>query len=231
MNNQKLEWEDSYKNKDNFIFYPHEEVVRFFAKYITKRVGLDSFIKRDPLNNVPKVLDLGCGIGRHVLLSHSMKTDAYGVDLSDFAIKFAIDWAEREGMKNAKDKILQSDITKMPFEDNFFDFIVSHGVLDSMTELNCRNAIKDTHRVLKSGGYFYCDLISGDDSFHEGDFSGEEIVKDQHEKNTIQFYFNEKLIGKLFSDYFEIIEMSLIRHTSILSNQYISRFHLVLKKK
>ncbi len=32
--NKKEFWEESYLKKDNFVFYPHEEVIRFFSKYI-----------------------------------------------------------------------------------------------------------------------------------------------------------------------------------------------------
>lgn len=231
MSNQKDQWEESYKNKDNFVFYPHEEVIRFFAKYINKRTGHNTFSKKHNQNDLPKVLDLGCGIGRHVIFSNAMQTNAYGVDLSESAIQLAIDWAKKEGISNAEEKIVQADITKMPFQNDFFDFIISHGVLDSMSQLNCRNAIIDTDRILKPGGYFYCDLISGDDSAHNKDFSGEEIVQTEHEKNTIQLYFNRNLIASLFSDHFEIVELILIKRTSVLNNQYTSRYHLVLKKK
>ena len=231
MNNQKNQWEESYQKKDNFVFYPHEEVIRFFSKYINQRKGIDTFQKKHAETGLPKVLDLGCGIGRHVIFSSDMQTDAYGVDLSESAVKFAIDWAKKEGISNPEEKILQSDITKMPFQNNFFDFIISHGVLDSMSESNCRNSIIDTFRVLKPGGYFYCDLISGDDSFHDPDFSGEEIVQDEHEKNTIQLYFNGNLIDNFFSKYFEIIENTLIKRTSITTDRYTSRYHLILRKK
>ena len=33
-NNKKDEWDESYKNKDNYMFYPHEDVIRFISKYI-----------------------------------------------------------------------------------------------------------------------------------------------------------------------------------------------------
>lgn len=230
MDNQKNQWEKSYENKNNFVFYPHEEVIRFFAKYISKKKGLTELEKVHNLETLPKVLDLGCGIGRHIIFSNAMQTDAYGVDLSESALKFAIDWAKKEGIIDAKDRILQADITKMPFKNDFFDFIISHGVLDSMSENNCKNSIAETCRVLKPGGYFYCDLISGDDSFHDGNFSGEEIVQTEHEKDTIQLYFNKYSIKDFFSRYFEIIEMLLIKRCSIYSNQDSSRYHLVLKK-
>lgn len=231
MNNQKEQWEESYRKKDNFVFYPHEEIIRFFSKYIHKRTGFNSFDKKHNLTTKPKVLDLGCGIGRHIIFSNAMQTEAYGVDLSQSAINLAIEWAKKENVLNAENNILQADITKMPFENNYFDFIISHGVLDSMSEENCQKAIIDSCRVLKDGGYFYCDLISGDDSFHSPDFNGEETVQTEHEKDTIQLYFNKSLIEKMFSKYFEIKELILVKRESVLNNQYTSRYHVILRKK
>lgn len=43
MDNNRAEWNSSYENRDNFVFYPHEEIIRFVSKYIRKRVGLDEF--------------------------------------------------------------------------------------------------------------------------------------------------------------------------------------------
>ena len=59
------EWNDSFLRRENFLFYPQEEVVRFIAKYVRKRRGYDDVtvgLAPKPL----RVLDLGCGIGRHL---------------------------------------------------------------------------------------------------------------------------------------------------------------------
>lgn len=231
MNNQKEQWEESYRKKDNFVFYPHEEIIRFFSKYIHKRTGFDSLDKKHNLATKPKVLDLGCGIGRHIIFSNAMQAEAYGIDLSQSAIDIAIEWAKKENISGPEKRIVQGDITNMPFENNFFDFIISHGVLDSMSEENCQNAIIDSHRVLKDGGYFYCDLISGDDSYHNTNFCGEEVVQTEHEKDTIQLYFNNSFIEKMFSKYFEPVEKILVKRESLLIGQYTSRYHIVFRKK
>jgi hypothetical protein len=63
MNNYRQQWEDSYKNRDNFLFYPNEEVIRFVSKYLRKRKGLDEFQDINLSVDVPNFLDLGCGVG------------------------------------------------------------------------------------------------------------------------------------------------------------------------
>ncbi len=231
MTNKKSEWEDSYGRKDNFVFSPHEEVVRFFSKYIQKRIGIDEFEPKHHLATRPKVLDLGCGIGRHVIFGRQMGTDAVGIDLSEQAIAIAKKLAAANGIEHADDLFLQGDCTHMPYENETFDFLVSHGVLDSMTFDIARQVILDAHRVLKKGGLYYCDLISGDDSSHCREFSGEEEVQTSHEQGTIQLYFNFTLLLKLVQDVFSIKEACLIRREDAIRKGYASRYHVVLEKE
>ena len=70
-----------YLNRDNFLFYPHEEVIRFVSRYIVKRVGLSEFRFINPQKETPKIVDIGCGIGRHVFYFLQTGLDGYGIDL------------------------------------------------------------------------------------------------------------------------------------------------------
>lgn len=231
MDNLKIDWEKSYRNKDNFVFYPHEEVIRFVSKYIRKRVGFNEFQDVARYEVPPAILDLGCGIGRHVIYSYQMGLDPYGVDLSDVAISLARDWALKERIHNPETRIVQADIRQLPWEDQFFQFVVSHGVLDSMKfEIAC-DAMSEVARVMKRGGLFYCDLVSGDSSSHYREYDGEEIVVANHEQGTIQSYFNYSKILKMINGSFDIVESILIRRENISSGGYISRYHLVLRRK
>lgn len=85
-------------------------------------------------------------------------------------------------------------------------------------------------RVMEPGGLFYCDLISGDNSHHAREYSGEEIVRTKHEENTVQLYFNMQMIHALIDRCFLIEECRLIRSEDVLSGGYHSRYHLVLRQ-
>lgn len=231
MDNQKNEWEKSYSNKDNFVFYPHEEVIRFVSKYIRKRTGFKEFKDIISFENKPKILDLGCGIGRHIIYNNEMGLDPFGIDLSQSAIEFARNWALNNGIDNVNSRLIQGDIRNMPWEGGFFDFVISNGVLDSMHFEIAKQAVKEVARVLRKDGLFYCDVIAGDDSGHAREFAGEEIVSTLHEEGTVQSYFNFSKINQLIEDLFEIVESLLIRKESILIGSYISRYHLVFRRK
>jgi len=231
MNILKQVWDESYKRKDNFVFYPHEEVIRFSARYIVKRVGLHEYKYINKISKETKVLDLGCGIGRHVMFFEKMGIDTYGIDLSEEAIKTAKEWAYIEKINCFEEKLIQGSVTNLPWKDQTFNFIISHGVLDSMPFETAQKAMLEVKRVLTVDGLFYCDLVSGDDSNHYREYAGEEIVKTDHEKNTVQSYFNFSKIKELVKDLFEIEECRLIKNENCLSDGMHARYHLVLRNR
>lgn len=228
--NNKGEWDKSYDKRDNFVFYPHEEVIRFTSKFIRKKVGLDEFLDVDLVAGARRVLDLGCGIGRHVIYCNDMGLEAYGIDLSDVAVNAARDWGRENGLPEPEQRIRQGDVRHLPWDDGFFQYVVSHGVLDSMPFEIAKAACIELARVMPIGGLFYCDLISGDDSQHAREFSGEEIVNTVHEQGTIQLYFNLAKIHEMIENVFEMEECNLVRRENILRGGYSSRYHLVLKR-
>lgn len=221
------EWNQSYDNKENFNFYPHEEIIRFVSKYIKKRTGLQELTL---VSSMEKGLDLGCGIGRHVIYLDDMGFDAYGIDLSEKAINTAKTWSKFEQKEHLLERFHLGSITEMPYKDDIFDFVVSHGVLDSMNYEIAKKAIKETHRVMKKNGLFYLDLISGDDYEHGREYDGEEIVNTGMEKGTIQSYFNWSKINDLLLERFKIIDAVLIGRESIIKKAKHARYHLVVQK-
>lgn len=226
MSLKREEWDTSYKNKDNFIFYPHEEIIRFSAKYIAKRVGIGevNYIKSKNC----KGLDLGCGIGRHIMFFEKLGITTYGVDLSIEAIEVAKSWLKKEKV-NFENKLFAGSAENLPWANNSFEFIISHGVLDSMPFEIARNIVKECHRVTDIDGLFYCDLIGEDEAFNNG-FAKEVVVKAKHEEGTIQSYFTIEKINELFNGYFEILEIKNITSENLTLNNYNTRYHLVLKK-
>lgn len=230
MDNRQSEWDSSYQNRDNFVFYPHEEVIRFVSRHIRKRIGMDEYRNIIPSPEGMKMLDLGCGIGRHVIYGHEIGLDAYGIDLSETAVKVAREWAGRRGIQEPESKILQGDVRHLPWEDDYFDFSVSHGVLDSMPFKIAQEAIVELARVMKTGALFYCDLISGDDSSHAREYAGEEEIKTQHEQGTIQSYFNFSKITSMVGGLFEVVDCNLIHSEEVLKGFCSTRYHLVLRR-
>ncbi len=117
-----------------------------------------------PVQPGQRVLDLGCGEGRHVIaLSAVDGVDAVGLDLSLDDLSTARerlaefrDMLEetppREDSDHALFAVLAGDALRLPFDDATFDAIVCSEVLEHIPDY--RSAIAEIHRVLKPGGHF-----------------------------------------------------------------------------
>jgi SAM-dependent methyltransferase len=228
---KKEAWDRSYGKGDNYLFYPHEEVIRFMSRHVRKRTGLRSFVDRHTLGRVPRVLDLGCGIGRHVRFADDLGLEAHGIDLSEVAIVEAKRICAAEDRAQLAGRFHLGSITAMPYEPGSIDFIVSHGVLDSLPFALAREAIAECRRVMNPKGAFYFDVISGDDSAHHPEFAGEEIVTTAHEQDTVQSYFNFARLEELLAGHFALEECRLIRNESVISPGFHSRYHVVAKPR
>lgn len=221
-------WNKSYENKDNFLYFPNEEVIRFTSKYIRKKTGLECFSSIDARENI-NVLDLGCGIGRHVLFFKEMGLAAYGLDISEHAILRAIELASSKGYTDGENIFRCGDAKKLPYVDGFFSYAVSHGVLDSVTFQDSIDMINELFRVIEPLGLLYCDFIAPKIIDGGDNFTGEEIVSEVHEYGTIQSYFDRDKIEHLFENKFQILEISLIKKVNLLTNKISGRYHVVAK--
>ena len=105
------------------------------------------------LNNVynlpknAKILDIGCGKG--YLLFDFLKVlpnaQIYGIDISQYALKNSKhEISDRLSFGNAKD---------LPFEDNYFDLVISINTLHCLEAPDLFLALKEMERVGKSNKY------------------------------------------------------------------------------
>ena len=56
------------------------------------------------------------------------------------------------------------------------------------------------------------------------------VIRSEHENNTIQSFFTEKKINKLFRNFFLIIEIVVIDRKNLITGSVDSRYHLILKR-
>lgn len=107
-----------------FIFFASPSL-RFMRKYLTKK---------------GKILDLGCGGGNAIYTS--LGTVA-GVDFSLPSLKKA---------KSIYDTVAQADVLKLPFENESFDYVISHDLIGHISMGDKKGIISEIFRVLKKGG-------------------------------------------------------------------------------
>ena len=108
-----------------------------------------------------KVLDVGCGEGRHIFGSLYEFSDIHCVGLDQDIPSLN---KCNEGLKFFKELnsgstiFMQGSVYKLPFEDNTFDLIICSEVLEHLEDYHA--AIDEIYRVLKPEGKFLTSVPS-----------------------------------------------------------------------
>lgn len=182
------EWDATWEHLEAQPWYPDEQVVRFLSAYSSRRVGFGPGDVRFVNGKQPKGLDIGCGKGRHLITMAELNIEACGVDLSTVGVNFAREWMNSRKFTAVIEK---SPMSKLPFPDDEFDFVICHGVLDHMTLSERTAGILETCRVLRQGGLFFFSVISKNDSaYGEGTYVEDDtwLIEDGFEKNAPQAF-------------------------------------------
>jgi ubiquinone/menaquinone biosynthesis C-methylase UbiE len=147
-----------------------------------------------------KVLDLGCGTGKHSIFLAQGGFDVYASDMSRTGINITKEKAESLGLSDVH--LLQHDMMRIPFTNSFFDAVICvwtiyHGTLGRIQE-----TINEIHRVLKPGGMVLTDFLAvNDDTYGLGSeienntFLGEKKT----EEDVPHHYTTKEELAQLFS--------------------------------
>ena len=161
-----------------------------------------------------RLLDLGCGLGRHSILFDSKGFKVTAIDLSEYGVKNLREWQKRNGTDF---RTVVGDMKHLPFADNAFDCIYSYHVMTHTDTEGIRQIMSEVHRVLKPGGEIYFDLLSKR-AWHFVEQQGEPI-----DENTIRFvggaedgiphfFTDEAGIRDLLRDF----DINVLRHVETL---------------
>lgn len=107
-----------------------------------------------PINGGERILDLGCGPGRHSW--HVCKLDHCSVYAVDYDLeslqkaKYMLGMMDTDNETKGRWTVLQGDALKLPFGDKSFDKIVCSEVLEHV--LDDDQAVRELYRVLKDDG-------------------------------------------------------------------------------
>jgi len=163
-------------------------------------------------NNVHKILDLGCGSGKHILYLAERGFDTYGIDLSERAIEVARKLFDEKKLN--VDLKIGNIFERLPYDSDSFDAIISFRVINHGKREDIENLIREMNRVLKSDGLVFVTVskpskkpkelpkIKRLDQRTSMNLEGEEA-------GVIHFLFNKEILKKIFEDVggFEIINL------------------------
>jgi len=147
----KDNYEDLYSKDQAFLRYPADWIIRFHNMYMKE--------------NLPKgrVLDYGCGSGNNSIFFIQKGYEVWGVDVAKntpnlIKRNFQLHHIDTNLLKNFS--IISPDSTSLPFEDGFFDFIISNQVLYYLpSEEHIKAVCKELSRCLRPGGVTFFTML------------------------------------------------------------------------
>ena len=101
------------------------------------------------LNKGSKILDIGCAKGFLVKELNNLGMNAFGIDISKYAISKSPD--------SVKKKLIVSNLLHMPFKNNTFDLVLCINTLHNLSKNNCEKGIIEILRVGKKKFYLQVD--------------------------------------------------------------------------
>ena len=141
--NLSAQYEENYFSNEN----PKGGYANYFeGMAINKKTFFDRLKKIEKkLGRKGKLLDVGCALGDCLDIARQLKwKDAEGVELSEYAYKFA----KRKGLK-VKNGTLQD----VKYPDNYFDAVTMQDVIEHVPDPV--SDLKRIHKILKPGGKVY----------------------------------------------------------------------------
>ena len=111
-----------------------------------------------------RVLDLGCGAGRHLVYLMQQGFELYGTDIDSHGLARARSWLEQEGLYA---HLAVADMEALPYPAGFFGAVVSTNVIHHNLLDGIRRTVAGVRRVLGPRGWFFATVNAWGD-FKEG---------------------------------------------------------------
>ena len=192
------DWDDIFAEKGRVFTEPHscfDRVLGLFREHHVKRV-----------------LDLGCGTGRHLIHLSKLGFEVYGFDVSPMALSLAREWLTEEGL--AADIIEHTMEDPFPYADDFFDAVISTQVIHHNLIADIMITVNEIERVLRSMGVIFVTFPIYSYVPSEGDRDwrleqiepGTYIPRNGPEAGIPHHYFTLEEVDSVFSG-FEILDI------------------------
>jgi ubiquinone/menaquinone biosynthesis C-methylase UbiE len=213
----------------NERIFPCEYVIRIF-KGSYPRLKLRKSEKFEG----KKVCEVGCGVGRNLVVLKDCGFDIHGVEISDEIIAKVRQNLMGWGIKDADLRVgFHHDI---PFDDGFFDFLLSWNVsyyMGNMTDF-CAY-VKEYARVLQKKGYLVLSIPQKTCFIYQDAQMirpGYCVIKNDPFKirngEVMRIFQNENEIKEAFAPYFEDFIFATVYDDCF---GYAYHFHLVVCRK
>ena len=208
---QKLFFEAAYRTGEHG--WPVDKPTRFIQKKVA------AWARR---GKRWRVLDIGCGEGRHTFLFARHGFETVGLDYHFLAVERALAIGRGTGRPNARAKFVVGDVFALPFPDVSFDVIVDYGCFHHVVRADTGRYLNAVLSRLKNGGHFFLSCFSTKFKHYPGERRTRKFVV---HRGHYDRFFEKRDFDALFGKDFDILDV--VEEKDGLS----VFFHLLMKKK
>ncbi|MCE1246718.1 MAG: class I SAM-dependent methyltransferase [Firmicutes bacterium] len=210
---------------DQFIIERREMELQNLNKVSSLVVEFADLLEK---KGVDLVLDLGCGVGRHLHYLARRGFKVIGFDISEETLNIAEDLANEAGIEA---DFVQGDYLDLPFNNEVIPAIISTSALHHDFPENIAKTFREIKRIMSGGGYLACDLLSTRDSwFGLGRALGEKLFLN----HRIPHYFfdEDELLSIMKKINFNVIKLDRDNIVEVRGGNEFRRekFHLIARK-
>jgi ubiquinone/menaquinone biosynthesis C-methylase UbiE len=194
-------WEAAHTQPKYRPRYPHEEVVRW---------AITQLDTAHPSKT--KVLDLGCGAGRHAIFLASEGFHVWACDFSQTGIAHVRKLAREKGLRIETHRCPAQNLGR--FDSSTFDAVLCFRVLYYISLADARKAVREVLRILKPSGKFFCVLMTDRDSRRDNAVKiGQNLWRTHFQKSSSVensdnsmdlLFFTAEDVSALFEDFEDI---------------------------
>ena len=147
-----------------------------------------------------RLLDIGCGEGRHAIVASRLGFKVTAVDYEPSALKRAQRFAKAKGAKGIAFRI--ANVLCLPPPETLFDVVLDYGCLHHQRKVDWPAYKASVLRVLSPNGFFILSVFSPKFTLFRGSKKNWHIAQGAYRR-----YFTRRDILKLFGRKFEVLEM------------------------
>ncbi len=187
-------WEDVFRNKGRVFLDPQEDMPGVAQKLAAR--------------GARRVLDLGCGTGRHTVLLAERGFEVDGLDVSPEGLRQTQAWLDQRGLSAT---LTLGDVyAPLPYDHDCFDAVVSVQVIHHARLSVIERAVAEIERVLKPGGLVFITVPTVKrqaEQFEEIE-PNTFLPLDGDEQGLIHYFFSEAQMRQTF-DRFDVLDVHL----------------------
>jgi SAM-dependent methyltransferase len=187
---QKSYFETAYRSGEHGwpVEGPSEPIIRFLNQF-----------KKEKSSG--RVLDIGCGEGRHTAFFAEQGYEAIGLDYQSLALERA-----RRLTGNVKPHLhfVLGDVFHLPFAPEDFDVILDYGCLHHVRKRDTGAYLESVVPLLKPGGYFLLSCFSMRFKHHPGEKRSRDWLV---HKGHYDRFFKKGSFKEIFGKAFEVVHL------------------------